>query len=62
MLVELFPRAHARYASLPVLGRHLEGLLAWLRAEGHSQLAMRRRVRAACRLDEWVQPDFRARR
>ena len=52
MLVELFPGAHARYASLPVLGRHLEGFIAWLRAEGHSQLAMRRRIRAACRLDE----------
>ena len=52
MLVELFPRAHVRYASLPVLGPHLEGFLAWLRAEGHSQLAMRRRVRAVCRLDE----------
>ncbi len=52
MLVELFPRDHSRYALLPILGRHLEGFLVWLRKAGHSNLALRRRVRAARQFDE----------
>lgn len=51
MLIELFPRANARYASLPVLGPHLDGFVDWLRSEGYPSLPIRRRVRAAGRLD-----------
>lgn len=32
MLASMFPGAHARYTSLPVLGGSLEGLCAWLDA------------------------------
>jgi len=51
MLAELFPRVSARYATLPILGRHLEGFLAWLRAEGYPDLPIKRRVRAARQFD-----------
>lgn len=51
MLVELFPRANVRHASLPVLGQYLEGFLAWLRARGYPDLLLRRRVRAAHRFE-----------
>jgi integrase/recombinase XerD len=51
MLVELFPRVNARYASLPVLGSHLDGFIAWLRSQGYPHLPIRRRIRALRRLD-----------
>ncbi|MBW2263514.1 MAG: tyrosine-type recombinase/integrase [Deltaproteobacteria bacterium] len=51
MLAELFPRAHARYSSLPVLGPHLDGFVVWLRSQGYHDLLIRLRIRAARRLD-----------
>jgi len=51
MLDELFPRVHARYRSLPVLGSHLDGFVAWLRSQGYPALPIRRRIRAARRFD-----------
>ena len=55
MLAELFPRAHARYASLPVIGRHLDRFATWLRNQGHSSLPISLRIRAARRLDALLQ-------
>jgi hypothetical protein len=50
MLVSLFPRAHARYSSLPVLGGALEGLCIWLHARGYPRDAIQRRMGAAASL------------
>lgn len=50
MLASLFPRAHARYTSLPVLGRSLEGLCVWLHARGYPRDAIQRRIGAAASL------------
>ncbi len=47
MLEALFPRAHARYTSLPVLGRSLEGLCVWLDARGYPRDAIGRRMTTA---------------
>lgn len=44
MLSALFPRAHARYVSLPVLGGAWEGFCAWLHGVGYPRDAIRRRV------------------
>lgn len=34
MFVELFPIAHARYQSLPLLGPHVEEFVGWLESRG----------------------------
>ena len=47
MLSSVFPRAHARYSSLPILGASLEGLCRWLSAKGYAPDALHRRVEAA---------------
>lgn len=51
MLELLFPRAHARYTSLPILGGSLEGLCAWLHERGYPRDALQRRMRAAASLE-----------
>lgn len=51
MLESLFPRAHARYASLPIMGGSLEGLCKWLHARGYPPDALRRRIGAAASLE-----------
>lgn len=51
MLTSLFPRAHARYSSLPVLGSVLEEFCSWLHARGFPLAAVRRHVEAAPFLD-----------
>lgn len=51
MLCSLFPRGHARYSTLPIVGRHLEGLCEWLSARGYPRDALRRRVESAPFLD-----------
>lgn len=50
MLASLFPRAHARYTSLPILGGALEGLGVWLHARGYPRDAIQRRMGAAASL------------
>lgn len=55
MLNELFPRDHARYRSLPVLGQYLDGFIGWLRIQGYPSLPIRLRVRAAKTLDALLQ-------
>ncbi len=51
MLESLFPRAHVRHASLPILGGSLEGLCDWLHARGYPPDALRRRIGAAGSLE-----------
>lgn len=51
MLVEIFPRAHARFTSLPLLGRHVEDFAVWLRSQGYPLLPLRLRIRETPRLD-----------
>ena len=50
MLASLFPRAHTRYTSLPILGESLEGLCVWLHARNYPRDAIRRRMEAAASL------------
>lgn len=47
MIKELFPQAHVRLTSLPVLGPLLEGFAAWLVAKGLSLNSVRNRIRKA---------------
>ncbi len=51
MLAKIFPRIHARYSALRVLGPHLEGFVVWLLLQGYPLLPIRLRVRAAEQLD-----------
>ena len=55
MLTSLFPQAHARYTTLPVLGGSLEGLCASLVNLGYPLSAVRRRVEGAPLLDKCLQ-------
>ena len=56
MLSALFPRAHARYANVPILGRYLAGLCVWLEARGYPRSRIQRRMQAAASLaDELLQ-------
>src|SRR5687768_1616746 len=52
MLVQLFPRMHRRYSSLPLLGAILGDVASWLQERGYPRLAVRRHVRAARRLEQ----------
>ncbi len=47
MLEALFPLAHARYTSLPILGGLLEDFCLWLDARGYPRGAIGRRMTAA---------------
>jgi len=51
MLAEIFPRAHARFTSLPLLGPHVEGFAEWLGTQGYPLLPVRLRIRETPRLD-----------
>lgn len=61
MLAEIFPRAHARYTSLPTLGPYLDGFVVWLRSQGYPRLPICQRVRAAKPLDALLRRDEVAR-
>ena len=52
MLASIFPLAHTRYSSLPILGGIWEGLCSWLSRQGYPIAAIRRRVRAGPQLEE----------
>ena len=52
MLQEIYPRDHARFSSLPVLGPHAEQFVVWLHAQGYPRLPIRLRVRELPRVDE----------
>ena len=51
MLIDLFPRAHARFAALPLLGSQLDRFVRWLDALGFARLPIRQRIRKTPRLD-----------
>jgi integrase/recombinase XerD len=51
MVIDLFPRAHARFTCLPLLGPHLDGFVEWLSAHGYPETPIQRRVRKAPLLD-----------
>ena len=50
MLLELYPRMHGRYTSLPIIGSTLDGYGAWLLKQGYSTDRAREHFRAAPRL------------
>ena len=50
MLIELFPRAHARLAALPLLGSELDGLACRLSARGLQPPEIRKRISKATAL------------
>ena len=47
MLIDLFPRAPARFLKLPLLGNHLDGLAQWLAARGFPPSRIQVRIRKA---------------
>ena len=54
MLIDLFPRAHARFLKLPLLGCFLEGLAQWLATQGFSTSPIRRRISKAPVLEQML--------
>jgi integrase/recombinase XerD len=57
MLVDLFPRFHARYLSLPLFGSCLEGFGAWLAGRGYPPDVIRRHFRTTGRIDGLLRSD-----
>ena len=55
MLVELYPRVHRRYTSLPIIGPTLDGYGTWLLKRGYSTDRAREYFRAAPRLVRQLQ-------
>jgi integrase/recombinase XerD len=55
MLTELYPRFHARFSSLPLLGPHVERFVRWLHAEGYPPRQILLRVRRMPRVDARLQ-------
>jgi integrase/recombinase XerD len=51
MLAEVYPRYHARFASLPLLGQYIEGFLVWLHSHGCPLGQIRRRIHETTHLD-----------
>lgn len=52
MLEEVYPQDHARFSSLPLLGRHVEEFVVWLHAQGYPRLLIRFRIRQLPRVDD----------
>lgn len=50
MLVELYPKCHARFSSLPLLSPVLDGFIEWLRTRGYPVLPIRARIRETPRI------------
>lgn len=55
MLLELYPRVHRRYTSLPIIGPALDGFGTWLLKQGYSTDRTREYFRAAPRLARQLQ-------
>ena len=55
MLNELFPTAHKRYSSLPILGAIADDFTDWLRAQGYCKGTARLYVRTLPDLDHVFQ-------
>lgn len=54
MLAQLFPRIHARFSSLPLLGPHVEEFVVWLHAQGYPRLPIYLRIRETPRLEAYL--------
>lgn len=52
MLIDLFPRVHARYLTLPLLGPLLDGFALWLAERGFADGSIRQRICKAPALEE----------
>lgn len=52
MLRELFPKAHERYCTLPVLGAIADGYCGWLSERGYRWRCLRLYMRTLARLDQ----------
>ncbi len=50
MLLDLYPRVHRRFTSLPILGPILDGYAVWLHTQGYSTDRVRQHCRTARRL------------
>lgn len=57
MLVDLFPRFHTRYLSLPLFGSCLEGFGTWLAGRGYPPDVIRRHFRTTGRIDGLLRLD-----
>ena len=55
MLLELYPRVHRRYTSVPIIGPALDGYGTWLLKQGYSTDRAREYFRAAPRLARQLQ-------
>jgi site-specific recombinase XerD len=55
MLIDLYPRVHRRYTSLPIIGPILDGYGTWLLTQGYSTDRAREHFRAAPRLASGLQ-------
>ena len=55
MLKELFPRAHAHYSALPLLGPIAEGYARWLLAQEYRRCCVRLYLLTLARLDQALQ-------
>jgi site-specific recombinase XerD len=51
MLVELYPRIHNRFSSLPLLGPYVDDFVGWLQEQGYPRLPIRLRIRETPRVD-----------
>jgi integrase/recombinase XerD len=51
LLVELYPRFHARFSSLKLLGPHVDDFVRWLHAAGYPPLRIRLRIRETPRVE-----------
>jgi site-specific recombinase XerD len=51
MLVDLYPRLHRRFSSLPLLGPYVDDFVAWLSEAGYPRVPIRCRIRALPRVD-----------
>jgi integrase/recombinase XerD len=51
MLTEIYPRDHARFSSLPLLGPYTHDFVVWLHTQGYPLTPIQRRVRALPRVD-----------
>lgn len=51
MLVDLYPRAHDRFSSLPLLGSYADDFVGWLCDEGYPRLPIYRRVQQLPRVE-----------
>lgn len=51
MLIELYPRLHVHFSSLPLLGPYVDDFVAWLHGRGYPRLPIRLRIRETPRVD-----------